>query len=207
MASSSIYSDTDQLASKLLAVVAVPLYDGSPRITTSNVACSLSLEHWQSVRVLLHGGLLSSSAVVHHAQFEATVRSIWLLYAAPDGLVAKIGAALLQESEQSAKNMPQTSVMMEHLAKRAPPQAYDALSRFKSNSWGALNSYVHAGIHPIRRHGEGYPMALLEGVLRNSNGLAVLTCMQAVALSGQQHLQAPLLALAAEYPACMPPVL
>ena len=207
MASSSIYDDTDELATKLLAVVAVPAFDESPRIATSDVACSLALEHWLSVRVLLRRDLLPSAAVVHRAQFEATVRSIWLLYAASDALVAKIGATLSQQSEQAARHMPQTSEMMEHLAKKAPPQAYDALLRFKSNSWGALNSYAHAGIHPIRRHGEGYAVGLLESVLRNSNGLAVLGCMQVAALSGQQPLQAKLLALAAEYPTCMPPPL
>jgi len=207
MASSSIYDDTDELAAKLLAVVAVPAFDDSARITTSDVACSLSLEHWQSVRVLLRSGLLPSAVVVHRAQFEAVVRSIWLLCAASDQLVARICATLSQESEQAAKSMPQTSTMMEHLAKKAPPQAYDALSRFKSNSWGALNSYVHAGIHPIHRHGEGYPVGLLESILRNANGLAVLGCMQAVVLSGQQPLQSKLLALAAEYSACMPPPL
>lgn len=207
MVSSSIYDDTDELAAKLLAVVAVPTYDDSPRITTSDVARSLSLEHWRSVRLLLRSGLLPSAVVVHRAQFEATVRSIWLLYAASDGLVTKIGATLSQQAEQAAKNMPLTSAMMEQLAKKALPPAYDALLRFKANSWGALNSYAHAGIHPIRRHGEGYPVGLLEGVLSNANGLAVLACMQAAILSGQQPLQARLLALAAEYPTCMPPPL
>lgn len=205
MALSNIYAAADALADKLLAVVAMPVYDTSPRIGTSGVACSLALEHWQSVRALLRQGLLPSAVVVHRAQFEATVRAIWLLYAASDACVAKLGIALSQESEQAAKNMPQTTVMMEQLATKAPPQAHDALARFKENSWKALNSYAHAGIHPIRRHGEGYPSALLEGVLRNANGLAVVACMQASVLSGQQSLQAKLLAVAEEYPACMPP--
>ncbi|MBN8714752.1 MAG: hypothetical protein J0H50_12435 [Xanthomonadales bacterium] len=134
MASSSIYDATDELAAKLLAVVAVPAFDDSPRITTSDVACSLALEHWLSVRVLLRSGLLPSAAVVHRAQFEATVRSIWLLYAASDALVAKIGATLSQQAEQAARHMPQTSEMMEHLAKKAPPQGSTPILRTLSLS-------------------------------------------------------------------------
>jgi hypothetical protein len=205
MASSNIFDDTDALATELLAVIAVPTYDNSPRIVTSDVACSLALEHWQSVRVLLREGLLPSAVVVHRAQFEATVRSIWLLYAASDACVEKLGAALSQESEQAAKNMPQTNVMMERLATKAPQQAFDALARFKENSWKALNSYAHAGIHPMRRHGEGYPAGLIGNILRNANGLGVVACMQAAILSGQQPLQAQLLSVAEGYPTCMPP--
>ena len=103
--------------------------------------------------------------------------------------------------------MPQTAEMMKELAKRAPPAAYDALSRFKDNSWNALNSYAHAGIHPIRRHGDGYPIQLVHDVLRNANGLAILSCMQAAVLSGQQPLQHSSLAAAAKRPTCMPPPL
>ncbi|MHB1058599.1 MAG: DUF6988 family protein [Rhodanobacter sp.] len=205
MATATIYEQTAAFAEKLLAVVAVPLYDNSARITSSDIACSLALEHWQSICALLRNGLLPSAVVVHRAQFEAILRSIWLLYAATDTAVAKVGSALSVESEHAAKNMPQTKEMMEQLATKAPPQAYDALKRFKDNSWAALNSYVHAGIHPIRRHGEGYPPSLLENVLRNANGLAVLSCMQAAVLSGQQSLQAVVLRVASEYSACIPP--
>lgn len=190
-----------------MALIAVPLFDDSLRIRTSDVACSLSLEHWASARVLLHSGLLSSAVVVHRTQFEALARSVWLLYAASDDHLSKLTATLSFESEQAAKNMPQTAEMMLDLAKRAPQQAYDALSRFKENSWRALNSYAHAGIHPIRRHGDGYPVQLLHDILRNANGLAVVSCMQAAVISGQQPLQRSVLALAAKHPACMPPPL
>jgi hypothetical protein len=190
-----------------MALIDVPLFDDSPRIRTSDVACSLSLEHWASARALLRLGLLPSAIVVHRAQFEALARSIGLLYAASDYHLIKLTATLSLESEQSAKNMPQTAEMMQDLSKKAPPQAYDALSRFKENSWKALNSYAHAGIHPIRRHHDGYPIQLLHDVLRNANGLAAVGCMHAVVLSGQQPLQRSILVLAAKHPQCMPPLL
>lgn len=202
-----IFDESDALADELMALSDVPRFDDSLRIRTSDVACSLSLEHWRSARLLLRAGLLASGVVVHRAQFEAIARSIWLLYAASDDHLHKLDADLSLESEQRAKNMPQTADMMDGMAKSAPPQAYDALSRFKVNSWKALNSYAHAGIHPIRRHGDGDPIQLIHDVLRNANGLAVVAFMQAVALSGQQPLQKIILASAAKRPECVPPPL
>jgi hypothetical protein len=207
MLPSAIFDESDALAAELLALIAAPLFDDAPRLKVSDVACSLSLEHWTSARMLLRSGLLPSATVVHRAQFEALARSIWLLYAASDDHLSKLVTTLCLESEQAAKNMPQTAEMMQDLARAAPQQAYDALFRFKENSWKALNSYAHAGIHPIRRHEDGYPVRLLHDVLCNSNGLAVVSCMQAAVLSGQQSLQRSVLALAAKRPSCMPPPL
>jgi hypothetical protein len=207
MSSSAIFDDSDAFAAEILALVDVPLYDESPRIRTSDVACSLSLEHWISTRALLRSGLLPSAIVVHRAQFEALARSIWLLYAASDDHLLKLTATLSLEAEQAAKNMPQVAEMMTDLAKRAPPPAFDALSRFKENSWKALNSYAHAGIHPIRRHGDGYPDQLLHDVLRSVNGLAIVSCMQVAVLSGRQPLQRSILAAAGKRPGCIPPPL
>ena len=207
MPSSAIFDESDALSIDLLALVSVPLFDDTARIRTSDVACSLALEHWTSVRSVLRAGLLPSAIVIHRAQFEALVRSIWLLYAASDGHISKLTKMLSLESEQAAKNMPQIAEMMQELAQKAPQQAYDALSRFKDNSWKALNSYAHAGIHPIRRHADGYPVQLLHDILRNANGLAVVSCMQASILSGRQLLQRDVLALAVKHPDCMPALL
>lgn len=202
-----IFDESDDLADELLAVIDLPILGDSPKFQTSDVACSLALEHWHSARTLLRARLLPSALVVHRAQFEALTRSVWLAYAASDDQVSKLTGNLSMGSEQAAKNMPQVAAMMKDLATKAPPQAHEALSRFKNNSWSALNSYAHAGIHPIRRHREGYPLMLLHDVLRNANGLAVVTCMQAVVLSGQQPLQQALLELAGKRSICMPPPL
>ena len=199
--------ESDALAEELLALIDLPLFDDSPRLTVADTACSLALEHWHSVRLQLAAGLLPSALVVHRAQFEAIVRSIWLTYCASEVDVSKLQTSLDLESEQAAKNISQTQPMMEAIAKTAPTQAHAALARFKDNSWKALNSYAHAGIHPLRRHAEGYPAALAHSVLRNSNGLALFCGMQAVVLSGLQPLQRQILDLAPKYPSCMPPSL
>jgi len=199
-----IFEQSEKFASELYKLIDLPLYDDSDRIITSYITCSMALEHWDATRKTLACGMLPSGVIIHRSQFEALVRSVWLLYVATESNVAKLSKALDVETEQSAKNMPSVAEMMTRIEKKAPPEAYDALNRFKENSWKALNSYVHAGIHPIRRHAEGYPMKLIEDVIRNANGLAVVSAMQVVVLSGIRQKQKEVLKLAAVYPNCMP---
>lgn len=203
----NIFEETEKLATQLLEIIDLPLFDNSTRIAVSDVASSMSLEHWAATLRLLQAGLLPSAVVIHRSQFEALLRSIWALYAASEEQLSKLTAVLTVEAEQSAKNLPQVAEMMGAISKKAPTQAYEALNRFKENSWKALNSYAHAGIHPIRRHAEGYPVQLIESVAKNANGLAVVSAMQAVVLSGEQPLQRKILDLAAQFRDCMPPPL
>ena len=203
----NIFQNSELLAEKVLTLIEIPLLDDSARIITGDVACSLSIEHWHSVRILLEGGFLPSAIAVHRAQFEALVRSVWITYSATDEHINKLSTDLNLESEQAAKNIPQVADMISAIEKSGPREAFDALSRFKDNSWKALNSYVHAGIHPIRRYREGYPVTLIYDVLRNANGVAVMSAMQAVVLSGEQPLQKKIIELALEFNDCMPPPL
>ncbi len=199
-----ILKGTEEFAERLRHLIEVNLYDNSQRIFLSNVSCSMSLEHWKACRNMLQSGLMPSGVIIHRAQFEALLRAMWLLYAASEEQVGKLDAELTVDEEQRAKNIPQTNDMMTLLEKTAPVPAYQVLSLFKDNSWKALNSYAHAGLHPLRRHAEGYPIVLMENILRNSNGLAVLSAMHAVVLGGVQPLQKEILILASLYPHCMP---
>lgn len=203
----SALEESDQVAEELLAIIDLPLCNDTARVEVAAVACSLSIEHWHATRILITAGALPSALVVHRSQFEAVLRSVWLTYAASEAEVAKLADRLTTDTEQAAKNIAQTQAMIEALAKSGPKQAYDALARFKDHSWKALNSYAHAGIHPLVRHAEGYPEPLALNVLRNSNGLGLLAGMQAVVLAGIQPLQKQVLELGNKHPNCMPPPL
>jgi hypothetical protein len=200
-----LFQDSDDLARDLSVLVDdLELLEHSPRLVASAVAVSLGHEHWDAVRTLLSARLLPSAVVVHRAQFEATVRSVWLTYAASDDDVLKVSSDLNSETEQSAKNMPSVATMMAALNDRAPPQAVEALSRFKDMSWRALTSYAHAGIHAISRHRDGYPTPLIENLLRNANGLGVVGYFQLVGICGRQPVQRDILAIAARFSDCLP---
>lgn len=200
----NLFDKSEEFAEQLYSLIDLPLFDSSSRLSLSSTSCSISLEHWTACRNLLSLGVLPSAVVIHRAQFEALLRAIWVLYAASEEHLGKLHTTLSIESEQGAKNLPQTAEMMSILEKKAPRNAYDALIRFKDNSWKALNSYAHAGIHPLKRHAEGYPLILMENILRNANGLAVMSAMHTAVLIGMQPLQKNILILASHYPNCMP---
>ena len=188
----------------MAAVLAAPLYDDSQRMRVSHLASSVALEHGTACRSLLAVGLVPSGLVVHRAQYEATVRAVWTLYAASELHIGKLGATLAIEAEQGAKNLPLVAEMMAALATKAPAPAYQALANFKENSWRALNSFAHAGIHPLHRQESGYPVQLAEQTLRNCNGLAVVAGMQAAVLTGRQHLVTQVGALQKTHRQCLP---
>ena len=200
-----IFHESERLVRALLAIVEPSAID-SERARIADTACSLSIEHWHAVRGLLELELLPSALVVHRAQFESLVRCVWLTWSAREEDLAKLTATLDLESEQAAKNMPTVALMMQAIQEKAPPAAYAALNLFKEHNWKALNSYTHAGIHPLRRHADGYPTALTHDVLRNTNGVGVMSCMQAVVLNRKQPLQKDILTIAARHPICIPPM-
>lgn len=201
------FAATAEFAEQLFKLIELPRYDDSNRLLVSDIACSLSFDHWSAVLKLLQEALLPSAVVVHRAQFEALLRSIWVFYAASEEQLGKLSTQLNHETEQAAKNLPQVADMMAALKEKGPAKVHDALTRFKDNSWKALNSFAHAGNHPIRRHADGYQPTLIESIARNANGLAVIAAMQAAVLGGAQPLQRQILDLAAKYPACMSPLI
>ena len=71
---------------------------------------------------------------------------------------------------------------------KAPEIAVSILLEFKEYSWKPLSSYVHGGIHAMRRREKGYPVPLLEQVVRASNGVTLMTGMVWVILSNNPML-------------------
>jgi hypothetical protein len=196
----NLFNQSHALARDVVRVIDMPLFDDSQRIQVSDLLCSLSMEHGDSARGLLHTGLLPSALVIHRAQFEAVVRAIWTFYVASDGKLTKLATELTLHTEQAAKNLPNVTVMVEELSKKAPPNAVTPLTEFMTHNWKALNSYTHAGIHPLRRHQDGYPVQLIVDALMNVNGMFVLAAMQASVLTGVPNLQRKVLDATACYP-------
>ena len=206
MSISELLAASEALGQELAEALPQGCYSATgQRDLASSVACSLSLEHWASSTILLSQDSLPSAVVVHRAQFEAVVRSIWLLYAASDDEVRRLAADLSAQNEQGAKNIAGLQDMISEIGKRGPMEAFAALTRFRDNALKPMNSYVHAGIHALHRHANGYPTELISGVLKNANGVAVLAFMQSAALWRRNDLQRVLLGIASKYSACLPP--
>jgi hypothetical protein len=195
---------SEQFIADIAAIMPEPLEIADRRHFASRIACSLALEHWTAAKILFSALLLPSAVTVHRSQFESLVRSIWLLHAASDLDVAKLTSSLTNETEQAAKNSTGLQEMISEIQKKCPAEAYNALARFRDNALKPINSYVHTGIHSLNRHATGYPEKLVIDVLRNSNGIALMTFMHKCILANRQDCQRTILGIAAQYPACMP---
>ncbi|WP_225923743.1 DUF6988 family protein [Pseudomonas azerbaijanorientalis] len=152
------------------------------------VACDMALEHALSLRLLVRTQCYTSALAMLRLQYEALTRAVWLLYAAKDQQVESLAAALTLEAEHSAKKLPMFSQMLHEIVERAPVQASSMLMNFKDVNYHAMNSFVHSGIHPLRRHSEGYPPELIQSGIQNSNGLNVMTLQLGVILTGDPCL-------------------
>ncbi|MDF4386582.1 MULTISPECIES: hypothetical protein [Vibrio] len=111
-----------------------------------------------------------------------------MLYAASDVAVCKLTAELNEENQRRANNLPMLSEMISQLEKKAPTNAVDPILEFKEYSWKPLSSYVHGGLHAVDRHSKGYPVAMLEQVLKASNGVNGLVAVFGSILTGQTNL-------------------
>ncbi|HBK5922074.1 TPA: hypothetical protein LMR99_004680 [Vibrio alginolyticus] len=146
--------------------------------------CSVSLEHAESLKILLATRNFTSALGLLRLQFESLVRGMWVLYAA----VSKLTAELNEENQRRANNLPMLSEMISQLEKKAPTNAVDPILEFKEYSWKPLSSYVHGGLHAVDRHSKGYPVAMLEQVLKASNGVNGLVAVFGSILTGQTNL-------------------
>jgi len=201
----SIFQRSELLVQNMIEIIDHPAYDNSARLAVSGNLCQMSIEHSCALRSLSAGGMFASSFVVLRAQFEAVLRGVWALYCATDAHIERISANLDIDGEQSAKNLPQVQDMLAALGSApAAKPAFDALSEFKDSSWRALNSYAHAGIHPLRRLEDGYPTGLVIQNVKISNALAMIAAMQFCIVTGVSGLQRALTPLHERFQDCLP---
>lgn len=192
------------LAKHLDVVFELPPFKQDIRFRASILASSLALEHGEAMRALLALQLGVSAAVVLRAQYEATLRAVWVCYVAKDEQVLLLSGDLSPEAERRAKGLPQAADMLFALEGAAPDPAVQSLRNFRTQSWGALNSFAHAGLHSISRHEHGLPTPVLEGALRSSNGLSFVAAMQCAVATGSQALVRKVGEFQTAYADCLP---
>lgn len=170
----------------------------------SRVMCSIAFEHAESAKMLISGGNLTSATGLVRLQYEALVRAMWLLYVASDTAVSKLTSELTQEAANKANRLPMLSEMLEKLQGKAPQEPVNMLLEFKEYSWKPLSSFIHGGIHAIHRHSKGYPLPLLEQMVRISNGVSVMVGMLLVILHGGGAQRGKMPLIQREFADCLP---
>lgn len=202
-----LLSRSADLERGLLEFLVLPPFDDSQRIMVSRVMCSIAFEHAESAKMLISAGNLTSATGLVRLQYEALVRAMWLLYAATDTDVLKLTSELTQETANKANKankLPMLSEMLEKLQGKSPQEPLDMLREFKEYSWKPLSSFIHGGLHAIHRHSKGYPLPLLEQMVRISNGVSLMVGMLLVILHGGGEQVGKIPRIQREFADCLP---
>ena len=181
-------------------------FDDSKRITSSWIMCMVAVEHASSLRQLVMCINYTSAICIMRAQFEALTRAIWLFYAASDEKVENTFSTL-SELSQNADQKPNNADMIKAVDGKAPAQAVLMLKEFRDVQWSALNSFLHGGIHALQRHGSGYPVQLVEQIIKSSNGLLTMTAMMAAILTGNETITKDIVRIQHRHKECLPVLL
>ena len=198
-------SRAEKLQDVLASIVEYPLWEDSPKVTLSVTLAISSLQFAAAVRVLCGSGLVLGASATLRSQFEAIIRSVWVLHRATDNQVERLSADLSLEAQQASKNIPLVNEMMGELEKI--PQLKNllvALNEFKTSSWVPLNSFVHSGIHAVHWTKHGAPPQLLDTVFRSSNGLTLISFQHLGILTGRPNVQSELFAATASFGSILP---
>ena len=167
-------------------------------------ACTLCIEHASVLRAAFAIAAPDSGSAVLRLQYEALLRAAWLLYAATPAHIDKLARALDLEAEQAAKNLPGYIDMLDAVVKKAPQGLSAPIAEFNQYSRHALNSFVHSGIHPLRRARDGYPEEMAATLVRFSNGLMHFAYRMLASLSGSQQRMDRVTNLYKEFTDCVP---
>lgn len=176
-----------------------------PRHEVAAAAALIAIEHAGALRAAAQVGAMNSAAALLRLQYEAVLRAAWLLFAAGPGQVDRLASALDLETEQKAKNVPGYLDMLAAVEKAAPAGLAAPLVEFSRYSRHALNSFVHAGIHPLTRARNGFPPELVETVLRFSAGLLHFAYRLLAALTGSQERMNRVTHAYSAFADCLPP--
>lgn len=142
------------------------------RAMLSLIAANISLEHAGACRLIIAAGKPTSATALVRLQFEALLRSVWIIFMAKEDQLEKLATPLSTASQQAAKNMAGIAEILKKLeTSSVPAELSRILNAFYQASAPALNSFVHGGIHPLQRSAAGFPVELGRQVIKQSNML------------------------------------
>jgi hypothetical protein len=167
-------------------------------------ACELTLQHGQAFRQLIGEGLEASAMALLRVLHEALLRATWLLYAAAEAEIARLGAPHLPATLKQANSLPLANVLLAEVeASDAPDQLKRGLREFRDVSWAGMNSYAHAGLLALGRVSMGHPEAHLIQAVQVSNAHCYAANMLAATVLHPEGAPGDISVIALSYPGCM----
>jgi len=168
----------------------------------------MSVEHAAGAIALHTIGMPNAAMALFRPQFETLIRGVWLVEAADEKWVRQYHEPLSEESARAADLAPGVKVMFDELLKLEDPRVKGIvghLDEYRAQSLRALNSFTHGGMHPISRSGTGYPMTLVDNVVRCANGLVCYAAQMAALISTDADANMVLVrALHQDFRDCLP---
>jgi hypothetical protein len=181
--------------------LAAPLHG----VGTAFLAAELSLEHGSGLRALMATGHPRTAAATVRMQFEAVVRSAWAVWAATPREIDLLEQDLTFASEEAAKRVGVYAAMKSALkASNCPSVLLEQVATFDEVIWKSLNSYVHGGIHALKRGEEGFPLWLALQIVKTSNGLVTMAVALLSKLTGEDRGLAEINQLLPAFQDCLP---
>jgi hypothetical protein len=167
----------------------------------------LSIEYGRALRTLVASSQFTAAFCLMRPQFESLVRAAWAVGGAKESDIQRLQAPLTPMTEKEASKLPNLSEMLKQLRSNAPAPMADQLEGFKDASVPALNSFVHAGIHAVTRHGAGYPVLLVDRVVRQSNALLTMAGMLLAVVGFDDDARAEMERIQRPFEDCLPELL
>jgi hypothetical protein len=180
-------------------------FDDSVQASLALATSDLAIEHGVSVCVLVETGHLASANVLLRTQFEAASRAIWIAFAATPEWLEKYFAAASANPKKDPNVAPGMDDMLRDIALKAPAPIAPQLTALKRAAWGALNSFVHSGIHPTTLKQAGYPLDGALATVCNANALTTMAFATMAALTADPDVMKRLSELQSIHRACLPP--
>jgi len=180
------------------------LAESNPKHELVAAACTLCVEHANALRAAFAVSAPNSASALLRMQYEALLRSAWLMFVATPAQIEKLANPLDLDTEKAAKNLPGYLEMLNAVVLVAPQGLAAPLAEFNQYSRHALNSYVHAGIHPLHRARNGYPTEIAVTVIRFSNGVMHFAYRLLATLSGSQGRTDRVTRIYMAFPDCVP---
>jgi hypothetical protein len=184
----SLLTKSNLLINEINPIISLGPQQKNKRWLGSWVMCDVALEHAHSLQNLMSIGNCTSAMSLLRLQFDALTRAVWLLWGATDKKVERIMQEFSVDTANADNGLPSHFEMIKQIDGKAPAEATRMLSEFRDLTWKASSSYVHGGIHAMKRHGEGYPIQLLNQIITNSNGLVMLSAVHLATMTGNLHV-------------------
>jgi hypothetical protein len=174
----------------------------------ATAAIGLSMEHGDSLLVLMARGNPNTATATLRMQFESLLRGAWAIYAAAEQEIEALERELSIEADAQARQVAVYGDMLKALRREgsnAPRVLIDEVGRVDQVLRHSLNSFIHGGFQPLKRQREGFPVPLMLQVIETSNAISTMAAaLFAVLIADEGHRISRLNALIPEFRDVLP---